>query len=299
MSGNFDDELVIRSSPLFDEQFYMQKNPDVIATGLDSAAHYLIKGNAEDRDPGPSFSTKNYLLLNPDVALAGMNALLHYELHGRAEGRQLKPASLSIIDWLTDMALNVPGFRGKGELNAIAEAVIGLPANSTIVEIGVYMGQTTVVLAGVRRIADSGQVHCIDPFDCSGDDYSVPFYVDGLAKSGFGSLEEAFIATLRRFRLEALVSIHKGASRSVAKSWGAAIDLLLLDGDQSTDGAREAFEDWIRFVAHGGTVILGNTLDREYDPSHIGNYLIASRQLVGPRFKNVYRIGAATFAQAT
>jgi len=77
----------IRNSLFFNSAHYLEKNPDVRATGIDPAFHYLVYGAQEGRDPGPFFSTRTYLALYPDVADAGVNALLHYETQGRRENR--------------------------------------------------------------------------------------------------------------------------------------------------------------------------------------------------------------------
>ena len=79
----------IRNSVFFDKHHYLETNPDVRATGLDAAFHYLVHGGLEGRDPGPFFSTKAYLARYPDVAEAGLNALLHYEARGRRENRHV------------------------------------------------------------------------------------------------------------------------------------------------------------------------------------------------------------------
>lgn len=77
----------IRNSVFFDAEFYLDANPDVRASGVDPALHYLLHGGFERRNPGSAFSTRQYLEHNPDVVATRMNALLHYELHGREEGR--------------------------------------------------------------------------------------------------------------------------------------------------------------------------------------------------------------------
>jgi glycosyltransferase involved in cell wall biosynthesis len=83
---------VIRSSPLFDVEWYVAKNPDVAASGADPASHYLLHGGFDGRDPGPGFSSEFYLRANPDVRRAAMNPLLHYALHGCNEGRSSSQA---------------------------------------------------------------------------------------------------------------------------------------------------------------------------------------------------------------
>lgn len=85
------DLKTIRNSPFFNSAQYLARNPDVRATGMDPAFHYLVHGNGEGRDPGPFFSTKAYLARHPDVAQAGLNALVHYE--ARRRGKNGRPAA--------------------------------------------------------------------------------------------------------------------------------------------------------------------------------------------------------------
>jgi hypothetical protein len=80
---------LIRGSIYFDEDYYLDRNPDVGAAGMDPALHYLLHGGREGRDPGPFFSTRQYLVRYPDVAASGLNALAHYETHGRREKRNI------------------------------------------------------------------------------------------------------------------------------------------------------------------------------------------------------------------
>jgi len=74
-------------APLFNAAFYLSRNPDVAAAGVDPYQHYLAYGWKEGRDPSALFSDSYYLSHNPDVAVAGVNPLLHYEQHGWQEGR--------------------------------------------------------------------------------------------------------------------------------------------------------------------------------------------------------------------
>lgn len=78
---------LVRRSGLFDEEWYLTQNPDVLAGGYDPVEHYLEHGAREGRNPGPGFDTRYYLKTNPDVAAAGLNPLVHYILDGVMEGR--------------------------------------------------------------------------------------------------------------------------------------------------------------------------------------------------------------------
>jgi ribosomal protein L2 len=85
-SQNSDLQL-LRSSSLFDANWYLANNPDVAAAKMDPALHYLRYGGGEGRDPSPNFSSRRYLETYPDVRAAVINPLIHYLRSGRNEGR--------------------------------------------------------------------------------------------------------------------------------------------------------------------------------------------------------------------
>jgi len=78
---------LIKNSGYFDEIWYRQNNPDVIAAGVDPLRHYLEFGGFEGRTPGPKFDSAGYLDTYADVRRSGVNPLIHYLKFGRQEGR--------------------------------------------------------------------------------------------------------------------------------------------------------------------------------------------------------------------
>lgn len=78
---------VLRRSVFFDRTWYLATYPDVAASGIDPAEHYVRYGAPEGREPSPWFSGATYLEKNPDLVETGVNPLLHYLQHGRGEGR--------------------------------------------------------------------------------------------------------------------------------------------------------------------------------------------------------------------
>ena len=82
------DYHAVASSPLFDPQWYLERNPDVAINSKDPALHYLLHGAREGRAPGPRFDGSAYLQANPDVANSKTNPLLHFIRHGRNENRR-------------------------------------------------------------------------------------------------------------------------------------------------------------------------------------------------------------------
>jgi glycosyltransferase involved in cell wall biosynthesis len=109
------DIALIKSSPLFDEAWYLARYPDVRGARSDAAWHYLIHGAEEGRDPGPEFDSDWYLAQNPDVRVAGLNPLLHYLRYGAAEKRAPRRP-----DHVGSVAGSLPRVLGSRVSNAAA-----------------------------------------------------------------------------------------------------------------------------------------------------------------------------------
>jgi hypothetical protein len=200
------------------------------------------------------------------------------------------------LDGIVAYSATVPGWVSGDAAREMAGVSNALNDDATIVEVGVFMGRSTALLAGPRRLQGSGKVHCVDAFDCSGDAVSVPFYVNEVATTGLGSMEQAFRQNMSRLRLSEVVEVHKGSSQEVAAHWVRPIDLLLLDGDHSPQGARASFEEWLPHLKIGGVLILHNTGDREYTPGHDGNRRLTLTEVTPPKFSAIRTIDNTTFA---
>jgi GT2 family glycosyltransferase len=70
-------------SGLFDARWYRASYPDM-ADEADPALHYLRRGAAEGRSPGPRFDGPRYARAHPDVLLQNANPLLHFLESGAA-----------------------------------------------------------------------------------------------------------------------------------------------------------------------------------------------------------------------
>jgi GT2 family glycosyltransferase len=84
----YHDRKIVVNSSLFDEQYYLTSNTDVMLNYADAVEHFCLYGWKEGRSPHPSFDISYYLSSNPDVAEAKVNPLVHFELHGWKEGRK-------------------------------------------------------------------------------------------------------------------------------------------------------------------------------------------------------------------
>ena len=84
---------LIKSSELFDDEWYLVNNPDV-GHG-NPLVHYFRVGGLEGRDPGPNFDVTWYLDTYGDVIrTSGYIPLIHFLKYGMAEGYDPKPQKI-------------------------------------------------------------------------------------------------------------------------------------------------------------------------------------------------------------
>jgi hypothetical protein len=213
-----------------------------------------------------------------------------------APKRALRAARLGPMFPYVRRAAQIPGWTRGTEADALALANRSLKGDAVVVEIGAFMGSATVVLAGARKLAGTGMVHCVDPFDGSGDSFSVPVYAQMEADLGMNA-RQRFDQSISDAGVADFVTVHHGTAESIAPTWDLPIDVLFMDGDQSPTGARSAFDLWEPWLRTGGLVVLTNSAPRHFDDDHDGQFRVADQLVVAPWYENRRVIGTSTFAE--
>jgi predicted O-methyltransferase YrrM len=181
---------------------------------------------------------------------------------------------------------------------ALARASYSLPDEAIVVEVGSFLGKSSVVLGGARKLRGSGRVHCVDPFDGSGDHFSLPAY-RAISRDSPLTLRERFEASLRHAGLTSWMVVHQGTAEAISSTWTQPIDMLFLDADQSPQGARSAYERFVPFLKPNGVLALHNSSEREYAVGHDGYRRLVMEELRAPRYFDIYSVESTTFATKT
>ena len=189
--------------------------------------------------------------------------------------------------------------RGAEAYELFQTAYSLVPHDAIIVEVGAFLGSGSVLLAGTRAECRAGKVHCIDPFDCSGDTFSVPIYHRLVENAGPAlTMREIFENNIARAGVREWVVTHEGGAVEVARNFTQKIDLLFMDGDQSPAGARAAYGAWMPFLKIGGYIAIHNSgAEREYAPGHDGQERVVVEELRLPRFADVHLTQTTTFGK--
>ncbi len=191
----------------------------------------------------------------------------------------------------------IPGWTRGDEAAALAWRAFNAPADSIVVEIGSFLGSGSVLLAGARKLRGSGKVHCVDPFNGSGEDFSLPHYETIIRGYLPRTPREVFDDNIKRCGLGRWVEAHQGTALAVALNWSRPIDLLFMDGDQSPAGARAAYRAWSPWLKSGGLIALHNSNPREDGQGHDGHLLVVQEFVRPPVYEDIELIASTTFAR--
>ena len=80
-------------------------------------------------------------------------------------------------------------------------------------------------------------------------------------------------------------------------NWTQPIDLLLLDGDQSPEGARSAYDAWAKCLKPGGILVLRNSGAHDYAEGHDGHRRLAVAEVVPGRYEEIRQLGDTMIAR--
>jgi predicted O-methyltransferase YrrM len=175
---------------------------------------------------------------------------------------------------------DVPGWLTDDQARRLFEAARALPAGATIVEIGSYVGRSTIVLA--RAAPPEVEIVAIDPH--AGNDRA-PRQIHGTAAEGQRD-HDAFLANLERAGVRESVRHLRRFSQDALEGGPPRADLLYVDGAHRYRPARDDIAHWGARVPPGGALLIHDSF------SAVGVTLAQVRVLLfSGRFRFVRRTG--------
>jgi len=190
----------------------------------------------------------------------------------------------------------VPGWIRGSEAIRLAHVAFALPPPAVVVEIGSFLGCSTVLLAGARKLRGSGKVLSIDPFDASGDVFSVPIY-EAIRGEEPRPLRTRFERNLARAGVSDWVDVQQGKAEHAAHSWSRLIDLLFLDGNQSHEHVNAVYDVWHPFLKKGGILVVHNSRIGYRQESHDGSARLVEERIRPAEYVDVEYVDSMTFAK--
>ncbi|MDT4992307.1 MAG: 1-O-methyltransferase [Actinoplanes sp.] len=154
-------------------------------------------------------------------------------------------------------ASKAPGFMPDDEGLALHDAALAAAGNGPLVEIGSYLGRSTLYLAAAAR-ARGGTVVTVDHHRGSEEHQPGWEYHDPELLDADGRLDTlpGFRRTVAAAGVEDVVVAVVGRAETVAGWWGQPAALVFLDGSHTDESAQRDYTCWAPHVAPGGTLAI-------------------------------------------
>lgn len=190
------------------------------------------------------------------------------------------------------------GFMPVDEGLALYAAAVRAAALGPLVEIGSYLGRSTILLAAAAATART-HVVAIDHHRGSeehqeGWEYHDPALVD--PATGLIDTLPGFRQTIVRAGLEEQVIAVVAPSAAIGRYWSHPVGLVFIDGSHTDESAQRDYETWAPHVAPGGILAIHDVYLEEEEggqaPHRIYRWALAE-----PRFREIPGCGSLRLLQ--
>lgn len=144
----------------------------------------------------------------------------------------------------------VRGYLMPGDVQFLWEMAASLPPGGRHVEIGSWMGLSSIVFANalIAHLNFDARIVCVDTWQGSAEH-------QGMAEVQDGALFDTFLQNLRRAKVQHFVQPLRGDSvRMAAHIADGSLDGIFVDGDHSYAGCRRDIEAWLPKLRRGGRI---------------------------------------------
>jgi len=144
----------------------------------------------------------------------------------------------------------VRGFLMPGDVQHLWDLGTALPRGATHVEIGSWMGLSSIVIANalIANLNFDARIHCIDTWQGSPEHRTE-------AEIQAGTLFETFLQNVHDAKVDHFIRPVRGDSASLAADYAdGSIDSIFIDGDHSYEGCRRDIVAWLPKLKRGGRI---------------------------------------------
>ncbi len=147
---------------------------------------------------------------------------------------------------------NVFGLISDHEASTLLTLCVSQNLKGDVVEIGSYLGKSTLYLAKACQISNNGIVHAVDTFKGN------PGLEKRYEKQAYPGMNifASFGRNIKNLHLEQYINVHKMTSHEAAKKFKKKARIVFIDADHSYDAVQKDLKLWMNNVMPGGLLIL-------------------------------------------
>lgn len=193
----------------------------------------------------------------------------------------------------------IPGWLSEDEAITLYELALGLPHERPVaVEIGSWLGKSSLVLSKGLKGKTEPKLYCIDPFNGDADEVDRAMYGREMRKMN-RTLKETFLDNMKKHGVLDVVRPMEGYSFEFAADFKEPINLLFIDGNHDYEAVLQDYEQWSPLVKPGGMIAFHDVVLGE-NPDPVGPGMVIKEHIFdSPQWTNVKLVDALLVAQKT
>ena len=192
----------------------------------------------------------------------------------------------SMADNLATDIRAIPGYMTDRDARHLAMLVACAKGTGEILEIGSFMGKSTVLLSrAAERAHGNPKIVAVDPLtQPSETDPNIPNHRPS---------RDDFYSNLKEAGVDEHVEFHEMLSHKLARQWSRSIRLLWIDGDHTWKGAASDFDNFAPHLTPGGIIALHDVMHYFDGPTRV----FTERILASDDFGAAGIVGSIGWAQ--
>lgn len=148
----------------------------------------------------------------------------------------------------------IDGWLHDAEANRLFDIAESLPNDApVVVELGSWLGKSSVVLSQALVGKKGARLFCVDPFNADGEEASTGDYQARQQKMK-DKLQEVFRSNMKKYGRPELAEEICAYSFDAVKDWKRPIDFLFIDASHDFGNVERDFREWSPFIKVGGYV---------------------------------------------
>lgn len=179
--------------------------------------------------------------------------------------------------WKIIEHLDIHGWLTINEAVELYDLSLSLPKELPIVvEIGSWLGKSSVILAKGIASKKYSKLYCIDPFNAD-KDLIIKLKYNEYSSQYDKSLKNIFINNMTKCGVYDMINILQGYSHDFFKDFPYKIDMLFIDGDHEYKSVYQDMLDWTPLLKPKGILCLHDV--SEYGEFR-GPWLVAKEKII-------------------
>jgi hypothetical protein len=209
----------------------------------------------------------NPLVTAPPVPAPGSTKLRHRTRLGTGPGGTMHSKPSTRLDpdrQRRNRAMRIPtrirkvrGLTSEEALIALADMARQVPADQAIVELGVYQGQSALVLAWGASQGQRAHIHAYDPWDMMSEpNEDISYMGKGFQPYNSEGNRRWAQWNVRSLGYSGAITLEQAFSADAGHAWtGPPVGLLFVDGDHSYEGVLQDVTAWASHLAPEATIV--------------------------------------------